>query len=86
MSVFGDWISQLLERPVIDQTGLKGVYNFDVLRRAAAGTQPENGGCDVDCRSLIIGVLSDQLGLKLRATTAPADFLVLDHIEKPRPN
>jgi uncharacterized protein (TIGR03435 family) len=87
MSVFGDWIGQLLGRPVIDQTGLSGVYNFDVRRRAdAGGTRPADGGCDVGCSSLIIGTLSDQLGLKLHATTAPSDFLVLDHIEKSRPN
>ena len=62
---------------VIDKTGLKGAYSFDVLRRAAAGTEPADGTCEVGCQSLIIGALSDELGLKLRAT---------DHIEKPRPN
>ncbi|MGH9520807.1 MAG: TIGR03435 family protein [Terriglobales bacterium] len=86
MSVFGDWIGELLGRPVSDKSGLKGVFNFDVLRRATAGTPASAGGCDVGCRSLIIGALSNQLGVKLRATTALADFLVLDHIGKPHPN
>jgi len=33
-----------------------------------------------------LGALAGDLGLKLRASTAPVAFLVLDHIERPGAN
>ena len=59
-------------RPVLDKTGLKGVYLFNYWYDS-----PE------DFR---IGVIEDQLGLKLEAQKAPVDVLVIDHIEKPSEN
>jgi uncharacterized protein (TIGR03435 family) len=59
-------------RPVLDMTGLKGTYLF-------------NYWCDSP-EDFRIGVIEDQLGLKLESRRAPVDVLVIDHIEKPSEN
>lgn len=81
-------IGAMLERPVIDKTGLSGVYDFNVRWQSPdpEATLPAGGGCGPNCQSLVIGALTGGLGLKLRATTAPMDVPVLDQIEKPSAN
>jgi bla regulator protein blaR1 len=58
-------------RPVIDKTGLEGLYDFSLV-----------GAPDDD----FLIVLQEQLGLKLEPTKIPIDVLVIDHIEKPDEN
>jgi uncharacterized protein (TIGR03435 family) len=73
------------DRPVVNQTGLTGNYDFwlefvpdaDAL---ANGAQADPNGPSFP------EALRDQLGLKLIAKTGPLDALVVDHIEEPRPN
>lgn len=88
MSQLADRVGLILGRPVINKTNLSGQYSFDVrsVDPDAARRQPANGSCGPDCVSLVIGTLSNQLGLKLRSSTASADFVVVDHIERPGPN
>jgi|SRR5271157_2528831 len=59
--------------PVMDKTGLPGVYDFSVDMR------PEPGA---DIFTLWQGVLQDQLGLKLESLKAPVEVLVIDHAER----
>lgn len=88
MGALGGRVGRILGRPVIDKTGLDGVYDFDVQSQTAdaGASAPGDGSCGPDCVSLLIGTLSEQLGLKLHATTAPIDFIVVDHVEKPTGN
>ncbi|MGC1872107.1 MAG: TIGR03435 family protein [Acidobacteriaceae bacterium] len=75
-------------RPVVDQTGLAGNYDFTLeftpestaLSPAAAGTQQSAQG------PTFLEALKEQLGLKLKPTKAPLNVLVIDHVEKPSPN
>ena len=84
-----EWLAQSLtigpvvtgiDRPVLDRTGLKGNFGFAVKFSPAAATNP-----DPD-RPHLITALEEQLGLKLEATRAPIDVLVIDGAEKPEPN
>jgi uncharacterized protein (TIGR03435 family) len=59
-------------RPVIDKTGLAGLYAFSL----------EFSRKDGDDRPVIFTALQDQLGLKLEAARAPADMVVIDHVER----
>ena len=72
-----------LDRQVVDQTGLKGVYNFSLPLPHGSGTSPFADVSD-DAASVAAGLA--QLGLKLEATKAELDWLVLDHIERPPEN
>lgn len=80
-------LSQQLGRPVIDETGLNGTYDF-VLDYA-----PEPGTPAIDepaARELslpsIFTALQEQLGLKLESTKATVEILVIDHAQRPSEN
>jgi uncharacterized protein (TIGR03435 family) len=71
-----------VDREVIDRTGLDGQFDFTVefsMPAASAETQPT---VDVSGPSLVTA-LREQLGLKLEATRAPINVLVVDRIERP---
>jgi uncharacterized protein (TIGR03435 family) len=71
-------LTTLFSRPVLDQTGLKGDYDFKV-EYGADDTQPG------DFPSLFTA-LQEQLGLKLEPAKAPVETLVVDRAEKPSGN
>jgi bla regulator protein blaR1 len=75
-------------RPVVDQTGLGGRYDFTL-----EWTPDPNGavppGSEVQPSSqgtTFLEALKEQLGLKLKSTKAPLDVLVVDHVERPSEN
>jgi uncharacterized protein (TIGR03435 family) len=59
--------------PVVDNTGLPGIYDFSVEFR------PELGG---DMFMLWQRILQDQLGLKLESRKSRREFLVVDRAER----
>ncbi|HVL90226.1 MAG TPA: TIGR03435 family protein [Actinomycetota bacterium] len=69
----------LIERPVIDRTGLTGTYDFD-LRFSAAPLA--SSAADVPLPSIFTAV-QEQLGLRLEPARGPVEFLVIDSIERP---
>ena len=86
----GDFIGELqrivMDRPIVDRTGLTGVYNiqFEFTREdpnSLGMTQlPDNAAPN------LITALDEQLGLKLEGVKAPVDVLVIDKAEKPSPD
>jgi bla regulator protein BlaR1 len=66
------------DRPVIDQTGLTGFYDF-TLEWTPDTAQPEATASGPS----IFTALEEQLGLKLQPEKAPLDILVIDHAERP---
>lgn len=76
-----------LGRPVIDETGLNGTYDFtlDWAPDMNSSSSPVPND-EVLVGSSFAEALKDQLGLKLKPTKAPIRMLVIDHIEKPTEN
>lgn len=72
-----------LDRPVVDQTGLAGRFDF-VMKYWPQWNN--SGQAPADLAPTLLEALKDQLGLKLQATTAPYDTLIVDHIEEPSAN
>jgi uncharacterized protein (TIGR03435 family) len=72
-------ISQLLQKPVIDKTGLKGKYDIriDVTAFMTTAGDGDNHG-PIDELSVIFSALPAQLGLKLEPGKEAVDFLVVD--------
>lgn len=83
------FIAVRMRRDVVDETGLKGNYDFevawtpDLLR--GVGQDGTAAPSDLDNAS-IFAALREQLGLVLIAEKRPAEILVIDHAEKPSPN
>ena len=81
----------VLDRPVVDQTGLTGRWDFTLswapeeTQFGAMGIKPPPVA-DNDSRPSLFTAFQDQLGLKLESTKAPVDVMVIDHIEKPSEN
>ena len=79
----------VLDRPVLDQTGLKGRYDFQ-LTWAPLGTEfggrfPTPPPTDNPPANLFTAI-QEQLGMKLEAVKAPADVMVIDSAEHPSAN
>lgn len=67
-----------IELPVMDRTGISGVY--DITLKSAASAILESGGASLPA------LIHQQLGLRLVSAKEPIDVLVIDHAEKPSPN
>ena len=70
MSSFADAVSSAADRPVLDKTGLTGMYIFEF--------QIEPGGD--------ILTAAQSVGLKFEAQKAPIETIIVDRIEKPSEN
>jgi uncharacterized protein (TIGR03435 family) len=84
-------LGQALEgdlRPVIDQTGLKDVYDFQLtfLPILALGASPDQLPPDVRDRPTLRDSLQEQLGLVLKPAKGPVEYYVVDHLDKPSAN
>ena len=68
-------------KPVVDETGLTGRFDF-VLK----WTREQVQSADPNAAPGLFTALEEQLGLKLEATKAQVDVIVIDHIERPSAN
>jgi uncharacterized protein (TIGR03435 family) len=84
----------VLDRPMIDRTGLKARYDF-VLKWTPddsqfIGMRPPGaslpGNDKPDAPPSLFTAIQEQLGLKLESAKAAVDVLVIDHVEMPSPN
>ncbi len=84
----------IMDRPVIDKTGISGLYDFHLEfgmteatpmlsteGRPVFGAPPEDPG-----GPSIFAVLERQFGLKLERSRGPREFLVIDGVERPTAN
>jgi uncharacterized protein (TIGR03435 family) len=80
--------SAIVDRPVLDQTKLEGRFDF-MLRWTPDPSQfsgRANPSDDPNAPPDLFAAMQEQLGLKLEATKALADVLVIDKVEKPSEN
>jgi uncharacterized protein (TIGR03435 family) len=76
-----------LDRPVVDQTGLSGRYDFD-LEWTPDETQfgGQVRGTPSAPKVDLFAAMQQQLGLRLEATRGPIAALVIDQVERPSAN
>ena len=73
-------LSAMVEAPVLDRTGLTGIYNFTLqFGREWSATDP-------DSWPSIFTAVQEQLGLKLDAVHEAVPNIVVDHIAQPVAN
>jgi uncharacterized protein (TIGR03435 family) len=70
-----------VDRPVVDQTGLKGRYDFKLQ-----WTLDDGQTAAPDAPPGLFTALQEQIGLKLERVRSPADVLVIDKVERPGAN
>jgi len=71
-------LANVLERPVIDRTGLKGSYDFR-LEFAVNSMMPDSG-------ESVFSVVQYELGLKLETQKGPVEAIVVESATKPSAN
>ncbi|MCU1323140.1 MAG: hypothetical protein JWM43_2789 [Acidobacteriaceae bacterium] len=77
-------IKQLfMDRPLVDQTGLSGRYDFKLTY--SYGDAPSADG-DADQPPTMFTAIKEQLGLKFEPVKASVDVMVIDQIKKPTAN
>jgi uncharacterized protein (TIGR03435 family) len=79
------FLSRELREPVIDQTGLKGLFNYTLDINAYVTDEIRKSGGDgppLEANSIIAQAMQAQLGLKVEAKKMAVSMLVVDHLEK----
>jgi len=85
----------VLDKPMVDQTGLTDRYDFTLkwtpdesqfIQMRGAGYSVPAGGDDPNAPPGLYTAIQEQLGLKLEATKALTDVIVVDRAERPSAN
>lgn len=79
MPALAGLLGRYLERPVTDQTGISGSFDFTYTYTYASGDPHP------DVVSTIITSMSE-IGLRLESAKAPVETIVIDHADRPSPN
>jgi uncharacterized protein (TIGR03435 family) len=86
--------ANILEQPVVDQTGLTDRFDFNVrytpdaaqLANLPAGVPPPPPTSEADAPPDLFTAFQQQAGLKLESTKAVVDVVIVDKVEKPTDN
>jgi uncharacterized protein (TIGR03435 family) len=86
-----DYLSAVvLSVPVVDQTGLSGLYDFTVRWTPDESQFRGAGGRGFYAGDpngpTIFQAFPEQLGLKLEAKRVPTDFILIDEVDQPSEN
>jgi uncharacterized protein (TIGR03435 family) len=82
MDDFAESMEFEVDKPVVNQTGLEGKYDFTLRWTYDEGRV----GADPNAPPGLFTAVQEQLGLKFDSVKAPAKVLVIDHVEKPSAN
>jgi uncharacterized protein (TIGR03435 family) len=80
MGEFAQQLTELrgIDLPVVDRTGIEGVYDINLKSAAKAILDPQGAS--------LLTLIQEQLGLKLVSAKDPVEVVVVDHAEKPSAN
>jgi uncharacterized protein (TIGR03435 family) len=84
MDRFAEVLSRQMDLPVVNRTGLEGVFNLK-LEWTPESSKPVKDGAAMEGPSIFTAI-QQQLGLRLRSQKAPVEILAIDHAEKPSEN
>lgn len=80
VSTLVDFLQGYTDRPIINKTGLAGVYQFKLR------FSPERLGVTRAASGPSIFIAIQELGLKLESNKAPLDVLLIDSVQRPSEN
>jgi bla regulator protein blaR1 len=80
-------LSRLLRRPVVNNAGLEGNYDFKLEWTPDLGpSAPDGQPVETSVSPSLFSALQQQLGLRLEAAKGPVDVVVIDSVDKPSEN
>ncbi len=86
-------LSNIMQRPVIDKTGLTGTFDIHAEWIADESTPGQMAGLALPATPpadssgpTVFAALQNQLGLKLESGRGPVEMLVIGRLERPTPN
>ena len=99
-SQFATVLSRGVDRPVVDRTGITGIFNLRLRFAKDAAVSgffpPSTRNIDPPARlqevasepagPSVFTAIQEQLRLKLEPSRAPGEFLVIDRVERPTEN
>lgn len=84
MADLASLITPWVDRPVIDRTGLSGVFDVDVEGEEVKPAGPFGPSYRAsDTKESIFNTVEAQLGMRLERVNAPIEVLVIEHVERP---
>jgi len=80
------FLSGKLERPIIDETGLRGKYTFDLRWTPALAAPSDVAAPGITDPPNLLSAIDEQLGLRLLGSKGPVKVLVIDKVQRPTEN
>lgn len=77
-------LASFFRRPVVDRTGLTGVYDILLELPPVQPAASDAGAADPGVS--VFTVLQEQLGLRVEEGRGPVEVLVIDSIQRPTAN
>jgi len=78
-----DFLSQQLNQPVFDATGLKGKYDYRLsYSQPSLSASLDGATAEEESGPPLLVALQEQMGLKLEKRKRSIDVFVIDHVEK----
>jgi uncharacterized protein (TIGR03435 family) len=94
LSMFASSLGMVLDRPVIDRTGITSYFEIHLVFSPDDSAAPRPVTADPGASAAVTSpdapsifqAIQEQLGLRLVPAKGPVDVLVIDHIERPSEN
>ena len=86
MDRFAEILSRQMDLPVVNQTGLEGVFSMKLKWTPENARPAASADASATEGPSIFTAIQEQLGLRLHAQKVPIEVLVIDHAEKPSAN
>jgi len=89
---FARWLQLVMDKPVVDKTGIAGEYGFtltwtpDQSQFTSMGIHVPPPTDNPNAPPELFTAIQEQLGLKLESQKIQAEVLVIDHVERPSEN
>jgi uncharacterized protein (TIGR03435 family) len=87
-------VSNFTDRPLIDRTGLAGLYDIDTEGWVPMRQRPEPPAGEPTAESIALAdptrptlyMIFEKLGLKMEGSKAPVEMFAIEHVERPTEN
>ena len=89
---FARWMQLVVDKPVVDKTGLTGTFDFelkwtpDESQFTSMGIRVPTPTDNPNAPPGLFTAIQEQLGLKLEPQKTQSEVLVIDHVERPSEN